>query len=234
MTTTGSTIQAAGLNAYLARPDRPSGAGVLLLPSAYGLGEDVKRRADDLAAAGLVALVWDPFHGRDVSGLGFPELMPLLRAIQDTDALAEHRRLLDHVTGELGAERVGVIGWCFGGRLALVLAAREKRLAACVAYHPSIREERAPNQTEDAFALAAEIECPVQWAHPGNDSVLTPATFATLRDALLGREKGPTDLHVYPGADHGFMERGGTEANELATRLAWPQTIAFFRAALAG
>jgi carboxymethylenebutenolidase len=228
----GSTLQAAGLNAYLARADDPSGAGVLLLPAAYGLGEFVKRRADDLAAAGLTALVWDPFRGRDVSGLGLPELMRLLRSIQDADALAEHRRLLDHMDGELGVKRPGVIGWCFGGRLALVLAAREERVAACVAYHPSIREEQAPNQTEDAFALAGEIPCPVQWVHPGNDSVLTPATFATLRDALLGREKGSTDLQLHPGAEHGFMERGGTEANERATRLAWPQTVAFLRATL--
>ena len=232
MPDTGSTTQAAGLNVYLASPASGAHAGVLLLPAANGLGPGLRRCADDLASAGLTALAWDPFHGRDVSGLGFPELIPLLGAIEDADALAEQRRLVDHLLGELGLQRVGVIGWCFGGRLALVLAALERRVAACVAYHPSIRAQRGPNQTEDALALAGRIECPVQWVHPGTDQVLTPDLFPVLRDALTGRATGPTDVQVYPGADHGFMERQTTDANRLATKLAWPQTIAFLRAAL--
>jgi carboxymethylenebutenolidase len=234
MTSSGAPARAAGLDVYLARPERESRAGVLLLPAANGIAPGLRRCAADLAEAGLVALAWDPFRGRDVSGLGFPELMPLLGAIQDADALAEQRALLDHMTGELGVERVGVIGWCFGGRLALVLAARERRLAACVAYHPSIRGELRPNQTEDAFALAAGIACPVQWVHPGADQVITPDVFPVLRDALMGRATGSTDLQFHPGAEHGFMERQTTDANRRATRLAWPQTIAFLRATLAG
>ena len=133
---------------------------------------------------------------------------------------------------EYSLTRIGVAGWCFGGRLAVILAARDRWVRACATYHPSIRTARGPHQTEDALALAAEIDCPVEWVHPGNDQVLSGELVPAMRDALVNRASGATHIHVYPGADHGFMERLNTEANRTATALAWPQTVAFFKAAL--
>jgi carboxymethylenebutenolidase len=133
---------------------------------------------------------------------------------------------------EYSLARVGVAGWCFGGRLALILAARDRRVRACSTYHPSIRSTRGPHQTEDAIALAATIECPVEWVHPGNDQVLSGELVPAMHDALVSRETGATSIHVYPGADHGFMERLNTDANRAAAKLAWPQTIAFLKTTL--
>jgi carboxymethylenebutenolidase len=232
MPTSGSIASVKGLNVYIARSGSATDAGVLLIPAATGIAPYLKRCADDLANEGLTALAWDQFHGRDVTGLGWPELGPLLQAIDDATALKELESLLDYLLSEFSLKRVGVIGWCFGGRLALVLAARDQRVAACVAYHPSVRVARGPNQTEDAVALAREIECPVEWVHPGNDQVITGDLFPAIRDALSGREKGATSISIYPGADHGFIERQNTDANRIASKLAWPQTIAFFKAAL--
>jgi carboxymethylenebutenolidase len=230
----GSLVDVGGLNAYLARPEGESRGAMLLLPAAYGFNASLRQCADSIAASGVTALAWDPFRGRDVTGLPISEIMPLLSAITDDDAIAEQRLLLQHLTGPLGAERVGVIGWCFGGRLAFVLAGNEPSLAACVAYHPSIRAQRGPQQTQDPLALAREIAAPVQWVHPGADQVITPELFTQLRDALESRTTGSTDIQIYPGAEHGFMERPTSEANLTATRLAWPQTIAFIRACVEG
>jgi carboxymethylenebutenolidase len=230
----GSVTEVSGLNAYLARPEGGSRGAMLLLPAAYGFTAGLRQCADDIAAAGVTALAWDPFHGRDVTGLPISEIMPLLGAVTDDDAIAEQRVLIEHLTGPLGAERVGVIGWCFGGRLAFVLAGSEPRLAACVAYHPSIRAQRGPQQTHDPLALAREIAAPVQWVHPGADQVITPEIFTQLRDSLESRTAASTDIQVYPGAEHGFMERPTSEANLTATRLAWPQTLAFIRACVEG
>ena len=222
----------AGLNVYVARPASPTSAGVLLIPAATGVVPWLRRAADDLAAEGLTALAWDQFHGRDVTGLGWPELAPLLSAIDDATALKELQSLVDALMSEYSLTRIGVAGWCFGGRLALVLAARDDRVGACVTYHPSIRAARGPHQTEDAIALAHEIECPVEWVHPGNDQVVTGDLFPAIRDALVGRETGATSISVYPGADHGFMERPTTDANRTAAKLAWPRTLAFLKSAL--
>jgi carboxymethylenebutenolidase len=228
----GSLTTVAGLNVYVARAAAPTGAGVLLIPAATGVAPWLQRVADDLAAQGLTAIAWDQFHGRDVTGLGWPELGPLLSRIEDATAMQELGSLIDALMSEYSLTRVGVAGWCFGGRLALVLAARDRRIGACSAYHPSIRAARGPHQTEDAIALAHEIECPVEWVHPGNDQVVTGDLFPAIRDALSTREKGATSISIYPGADHGFMERMSTDANRTAAKIAWPQTISFFRTVL--
>jgi carboxymethylenebutenolidase len=228
----GSFTTIAGMNVYLARPTTPTDAGVLFIPAATGIAPWLQRCANDLADEGITTLAWDQYHGRDVTGLGWPELMPLLSAIEDATALEELESLLDFLMSEFSLKQLGVAGWCFGGRLSMILAARDTRVSACVAYHPSIRAARGPHQTEDVIALAREIECPVEWVHPGNDQVVTGDLFPVIRDALATREKGATTISVYPGADHGFMERQTTDANRTATKLAWPQTIAFLNAVL--
>ena len=72
----------------------------------------------------------------------------------------------------------------------------------------------------------------MEWVHPGDDQVLSGELVPMMRDALVNRENGSTHIHVFPGADHGFMERRNTEANRAAAALAWPQTMAFLEAAL--
>jgi len=173
MPDSGTLTSVAGLNAYVARPASPTTAGALLIPAATGLAPWLRQCADDLANAGITTLAWDQFHGRDVTGLGWPDLAPLLSAIDDTRAMIELRSFVDALMSEYSLTRIGVAGWCFGGRLALILAARDRRIAACSTYHPSIRATRGPHQTEDAIALASEIECPVEWVHPGNDQVMS-------------------------------------------------------------
>jgi carboxymethylenebutenolidase len=232
MAGSGSLTTIAGLNVYVARPSSPTNAGVLLIPAATGVAPWLQRAADDLAAEGLTALAWDQFHGRDVTGLGWPELMPLLAAIPDTAAMTELQSLIDALMSEFSLTSIGIAGWCFGGRLALILAARDSRVSACVAYHPSVRVARGPHQTEDPITLARDIACPVEWVHPGNDQVVTGDLFPMIRDALSARETGATSISIYPGADHGFMERMNTDANRTAAKLAWPQTISFLKAAL--
>lgn len=232
MSTPGSITTVAGLNAYVAEASSSTGAGVLLIPAATGVAPWLRQCADDLANAGLTTLAWDQFHGRDVTGLGWPELAPLLSAVDDASAMTELQSLIDALMSDYSLTRIGVAGWCFGGRLAVILAARDRRIGACSVYHPSIRATRGPHQTEDAIALASEIECPVEWVHPGNDQVLSGELVPAMRDALVSREQGSTHIHVYPGADHGFMERLNTDANRTAAALAWPQTIAFLQTAL--
>ncbi len=229
---TGSLTTMAGLHVYWTRPAGAT-AGVLLAPAVTGIGPAVCGYADRLAEAGLAALVWDPFRGQDVTGWSFEQLMPLAATVTDAAAVEEQRRLVNAMTGEHGIAHVGVLGWCMGGRLALILAAKEARLAACAAYHPSIRPERRPNQTEDPIALAPAIRGHVLIVHPGADQVMTAETLAELRGALEGRPTVSTAVQIYPGADHGFMERPTSDANRLAARLAWPQTIAFLQATLA-
>jgi carboxymethylenebutenolidase len=129
-----------------------------------------------------------------------------------------------------GRRSVGVIGFCMGGRFSLLLSAREQRIGSCAAVYPSLYEPRLPNQEEDAVARAAAIGCPVVTIYPGRDHVTSAETFRTLQANLLKRTHATT-IQYYPGAQHGFLHHHG-EANESASRLAWPQIVTFLQSTL--
>lgn len=235
---TSSRITVGSLGAYLARPvDDDRGAGMLLLPMITGIGADVRAYADDIARAGMTALAWDPFHGPSLDDTPREELARLLGGLDDSAALAEQALLLDHLHSELGLRRVGVIGWCLGGRFALLLAGSDSRPVNVVSFHPTVPIPPAPNHTLDAFEHAARITAPVMVLYPGDDDLVDRAAFGKLQDSLQGRETGPSLIHVYPKAGHGFSstpKRAANPVNAAAYELSWPQVLAFIQTTTRG
>lgn len=223
-------MQVGELGAYLARPvGAAGGPGMLLLPMITGIGEQLRAWADELAGRGITALVWDPFKGRSTDNSTIDELAALLSQLDDDAMLAEQVALLDHLLGELGCAKAGTIGWCLGGRFALLLAARDHRLAGVVAYHPTVPSALRPNQTYDAIADSTGITAPVMILYPGFDAAVPVADFEALQTALQSRDVGTTITQFFPGADHGFSDRSRQEkaVNADAFRLSWPQALAF-------
>jgi carboxymethylenebutenolidase len=141
-------------------------------------------------------------------------------------------QIVDHLHADLGCQRVGVIGWCMGGRFALLLGARDRRLVNVVAYHPTVPDPPAPNHVIDAAEYAARIEAPVMMLYPGADHLVPHESFLRLQRALHGRDGGPSIVHLYPGAEHGFSARARQDnpVNKLAFELSWPQVLAFVEA----
>ena len=129
------------------------------------------------------------------------------------------------------ASRLNDAGFCIGGRFALLLCAKDRRIKACAAAYPSIESPRLANQELDAVALSAQIECPVHILQPGKDHVSSPETYTTLNATLLKRG-APTTVQYYPVAEHGFMHRKEPDVNPKATALAGPQMLAFLKACL--
>ena len=134
----------------------------------------------------------------------------------------------DH--GELALAKTATAGFCLGGRYGLLLSARDKRIAACVSYYPTIETPPLPGQDEDVVALAASILCPVNMIRAGKDHITGDDVFRRLQSNLQSRS-APTIVQHYPQGDHGFMQRTGA-ANDSAIHLSTPQTIAFLTAAL--
>ncbi|MEV0802021.1 dienelactone hydrolase family protein [Kribbella sp. NPDC050281] len=224
----GVTVTIEEQDAYLARVGR---AGMLMLPMITGIGEQVRAWADELAAEGITALAWDPFKGRSTDNVTREELGGLARELDDEVALAEQAALVDYMFGELGCSKVGVIGYCLGGRFALLLAARDHRLANVVAFHPTVPSQRPPHHTYDAIAEATGIAAPVLVSYPSADTAVPNADFEALQTVLQARPTGATFAQYFPGADHGFSDKGrhDKEVNAAAYRLAWPQALAFMR-----
>ncbi|HEX6511215.1 MAG TPA: dienelactone hydrolase family protein [Chloroflexota bacterium] len=228
-----SDIERNGLRARLVHPEQPNRAGVLVLSAWPGIDERIEEVSERLAGAGFTALAWDPFSAYDPA-ISMPQRRELTRgAILDTTARQEQVFWLDYMQSELGLERLGVIGFCMGGRMGLTLAAIDRRLQACVAFYPTIRLP-VPEYALKAVDEARNIECAVQVHYPGRDEATNRDTFLQLRHSLESRSGlAETFAHYYPHADHGFLSpEHQSPANAAARQAAWPLTMAFFHSQL--
>ncbi|WAH96303.1 dienelactone hydrolase family protein [Arthrobacter sp. MMS18-M83] len=229
-----------GLRAYQSTPAIDGGhapkAGMLLLPMITGIGAQVREFAETIAAqTGAVALSWDPWHGTSSDDAEFDVLHGMLDELKDETAVAEQRTLLNHLREGLGLERVGVIGWCLGGRFAFILGGLDNKLVNVLAFHPTVPSEPAATHTYDVVDLAGAVEAPTFMAYPGKDSIVPRENFLRLQEALQARTTAPTLIHLYPEAKHGFSDkrRHDEEVNATAFQLSWPQALAFISATTA-
>lgn len=224
-----SMIELDGASGYLVRAQHPR-AGVVLLPTIFGVNKFTQEFAERLAAAGLTTMVWDPYAGEALPA-SREAAMSRAGNLRDGPSLDAMSICIDHLMGELRLDAVGTVGFCLGGRYCLMLAASDTRIGACSAVYPSIHSPKFDNQDEDAVQRAGEIACPVQLIYPGRDRVMNTETFHRLQDSLQ-RRTAPTMVQLYPEADHAFMHTEG-EANAAADRQARPLVRGFLEASLA-
>ena len=213
---------------YLAVPDGGRGPGVVVLQEWWGLVPQIKGVCDRLASEGFVALAPDLYHGEmaehtEMDRAG--ELMTSLppdRAARDMSAAIDHLLSLDTTTGNT----VGVIGFCMGGMLTLLIAAQEgDRVAAAVPFYGAPLGDGAP----DWSGLTAAVE-----GHLAeNDDFFPPEAINALGTEL--REAGrDVVFHVYEGTGHGFANEENPLGtwDEAAAATAWARTLAFLGAHL--
>ena len=214
---------------YLAEPEGRAKGGVVLLPTIFAINAFATNYAQTLANAGMTTAVWDIYAGHPPPK-DYDEAISRARALNDNDVVASIGKWIDMLHGTLHGA-VAVLGFCIGGRFAIMQAARDKRIKACAMAYPSIENPRLENQEMDSLTLAADIACPVLNIQPGKDHVSQPDTYAILKKALFSRS-APTTWQFYPVAEHGFMHRPQPQENVATTVLASPQIIAFLRACL--
>jgi carboxymethylenebutenolidase len=226
-------ISSEGLPARLARPmETPNGTGVLLLPGVSGLDDTIDAVLAQLSEAGFTAIAWDPFHAYD-RGMDVKEKARIAYNVQqDAEVVKEHKHWTGYLQQELGLDRIATLGFCMGGRQSLLLAAQDARIAAAVAFYPTLRDPK-PAVVVDPVPLMGQLSCPVQVHYPGRDATTSQASFGRLRAALETRDSGLTSVNFYPQASHGFYARAGEQGHPdaAASALAWPATLTFLRTA---
>ncbi|HLW85360.1 MAG TPA: dienelactone hydrolase family protein [Candidatus Sulfotelmatobacter sp.] len=213
--------------AFLARPERPSGAGVIVLPDFRGLFRFYELLAQRLAEQGHTALAIDYF-GR-TAGIGprgedFPfreHLMRVTRQGVDDDMAAA----ADYLRGPDGGKckAVMALGFCFGGRQAFFASAAKFGLAGVIGFYgaPSFY----PNGAVGPTQRAAELSAPILGLFGGADHGIPPSDVAAFNDALkaAGVEH---EIEVYPGAPHSFFDVKYAEHGEACAD-AWRRVLRF-------
>jgi carboxymethylenebutenolidase len=210
--------------AYCARPEGEPRAAIVVIQEIFGVNAGIRRKCDRLAADGYLALAPDLFwrveRGVELDPDVEPEFQRALELMGQFDqdqGVADIEATIRHARNELGVPKVGVVGYCLGGRLAYMVAARTDADASVGYYAVGIdnllREKRA-------------IAHPLMLHLAGADHFVPPSVQQAMHDGLDDHPK--VTLHDYPGEDHGFAAEIGKRRSEAAAQLADSRTAAFF------
>jgi carboxymethylenebutenolidase len=218
-TVTYAHVAGKAVQGALARPANATkgGPAVILVHEWWGLNDNIRDVARQLASHGYTALAVDLYGGQAATT---PDQAKTLMSavLQDPASAGENlKQAYRYLVGE-GAGKVGVIGWCFGGgwslQTALLLPAD---IDATVIYY---------GRLETDPAKLAPIQGPILGLFGENDTGIPVATVRQFESALKGLHKDVT-IRIFPGAGHAFANPSGTAYVKAAADEAWTMTLAF-------
>jgi carboxymethylenebutenolidase len=206
---------------YLAVPESGTGPGVVVIQEWWGLVDHIEHVCDRFAAEGFVALAPDLYRGKKVTEPD--EAGKAMMAMRLDAAGRDMSGAVDELRRRTGHDAVGVIGFCMGGGLALVLATQRpdavKAVAPCYGVIPW------PDVQPDYAAMSAAV----QGHYAERDDFFTPEAANSLGEQLrsMGKE---AEIIVHPGTDHAFFNDDRPEVyNAAEAAKLWASVVEFFR-----
>ncbi len=220
--------------AYFARP---KGAGpfptVLVVQEIFGVHEHIKDVCRRFAKQGYLAVA-PALYARegDVSKMSdIGEIMskvvskvPDAQVMQDLDATAVWAK----AEGKGDTGRLGITGFCWGGRIVWLYAEHNPDLKAGVAWYGRVAGDTDDLHPKNPIDLVGELKCPVLGLYGGKDQGIPVASLDKMREAA--KQAGKTvDLQVYPEAGHGFNADYRPSYDEAAAKDGWQRCLAWFK-----
>ncbi len=222
------------LRAYRARPagarQRPT---LLVVQEIFGVHAHIQDVCRRLARLGYLAIAPDLFARQgDVSRLpDIPSILPVVARVPDAQVMAD----LDATaawaatSGAGDPARLGITGFCWGGRITWLYAAHNPRLRAGVAWYGRLAGTTSELQPTEVIALADRLKAPVLGLYGGKDDGIPLESVERMQRALKAADS-PSRIEVFPDAPHGFHAdyRPTYRAREAAE--GWRLMQAWFRA----
>ena len=204
---------------YLATPPTGSGPGIVVIQEWWGLVDHIKDVADRLATAGFVALAPDLYDGQTTES---PDTAGKLMMALEIDAAEKNLRgaigyLLSR--DDVAGDKLGTVGFCMGGQLALYAACANPQVGACVDFygiHPSVKPD------------IARLQAPVLGFFAEKDRSVTPEVARRLERDLKAAGK-QVDITVFEGADHAFFNDTRHQVyHAMYAKQCWERMLRFF------
>ena len=123
--------------------------------------------------------------------------------------------------------KVGIVGFCWGGRVAMLYDAHAPTLNAAIAYYGRIVGPTSPNQPQHPLALVAQMNAPLLGHFGAEDTSITPDHAAQLRDALEAAHK-TAEIYVYDNAGHAFNNDTRESYRPEAAELSFQRSLDWF------
>jgi carboxymethylenebutenolidase len=208
-------------DAYLATPASGKGPGVIVIQEWWGLVGHIKNVCERFAAEGFSALAPDLYHGKtadEPDGAG-----KLFMALNIGQAEKDLKGAAAYLGQHSSTKKLGAVGFCMGGQLALFAATLNPSIGATVDFygiHPNVKPDY------------SKLSGPVLGLFAEKDTFVTPATAREV-DAAVKKAGKQSEIHIYPNVDHAFFnDENKAGYDKAAAEDAWRRTLSFFRSHL--
>ncbi len=216
-------------NAYVARPSGEAKAAIVVIQEIFGVNAGIRRKCDKLAEDGYLAVAPDLFWRLEPGIELDPDIEPEMQQAFDLfgkfdqDAgIRDIEATIHWACEEVSSGKVGAVGYCLGGRLAYMTAARTDVNASVGYYAVGV---------DGLLGEKHAIAHPLMLHIAGNDGFVPSDVQKAMHEGLDDHPK--VTLHDYPGMDHGFATEFGNRRSDEAAELADRRTAAFFAENLA-
>jgi carboxymethylenebutenolidase len=215
-----SRVRIGVTTAYVAWPaGRAEAPAVVVAHEWWGLNAQIRGMARKLAQEGYVAIVPDLYHGKVADD---PELAhELMRGLDENKAVGDLEAAVSWLRTQprVGKQKIGVVGFCMGGRISQLLALRSPQISAAVMFYG--RPETDP-------AALAKLGAPLLGHFGATDQGIGSDQTDALKAGLAKANK-VGEVYTYSGAGHAFMNETRPSYHADASKLAWARTLQFFQ-----
>jgi carboxymethylenebutenolidase len=205
---------------------------ILVAMEIFGLHEYIKDVTRRLAKLGAFAVAPDYYFrkGVDLTKItDMQQLLPVVNSKPDAELLSDLDATVAWAKLQGGdAARLGIVGFCRGGRTVWEYAAHNSRLKAGVAFYGAPVDPPNPLWPKSATELAPEMKAPVLGLYGEADTGISVAQVEALKAALAAANK-TAEFKIYPGAPHGFHADYRPSYRKEAAEDAWSRTQAWLK-----
>jgi carboxymethylenebutenolidase len=215
------------MDVYEAYPDGEPKGAVIVIQEAFGVNDHIQDVTRRFAAAGYTAVAPALFHragGGTAPYDDFTQVMPLFEGISDDGILVDVDATVAHLEAQgFAPSRIGIVGFCFGGRVTFLTAAR-RRLGAAVGFYGGGIVSSSPLGLPALIGEAADLQTPWLGLFGDLDKGIPIDDVEVLRGAL-GDADVVADIVRYADAEHGFHCDARDAYHQESAVDAWSRTL---------
>jgi len=206
------------VSAYLAVPkSEGKHPALIVIHEWWGLTPWMKSNADSFAKKGYAALAIDLFRGKSTSDP--KEAMEMVKSLSKDRAIVDLKTAFDYLSNlpNVDNQKIGSIGWCFGGGYSFQAAINIPRLKMCIINYGTVSSDE---------NVIKNIHCPVLCIHGDEDKAISPDSIKAFDKAAKSIGLN-VDVEFFPGMGHAFMNPGNPGYKKETVDEAWKDIYAF-------
>jgi carboxymethylenebutenolidase len=230
-------VTGGAIPAYRARPSGKTGAPVIVVAhEIFGVHEHIRDICRRFAKLGYYAIApslyarfgdpgkYDMAHLKDL-------FSDIVSRVPDDEVVGDVDATVAFAKSDGGdTARLGITGYCWGGRVVWLYAAHNRDLRAGVAWYGPLAGEASALRPHTAIELAPQIKAPVLGLYSGLDKNITAADVDAMRKALAASGNTNSRIDVFADAQHGFFADYRPSYNEADAKEAWSRALGWFKA----